>query len=661
MNKHKSNWFSTLGIPRFGDRRETEISSADPVTPTEMRVAVGDIVEYENNPRRAVNAKLDEIRLSIRQRGFEGTLDITRRPGEKFYIPVRGGNTTLACIKEIYRETGNSELGQIRCLFHPWVSELNTRLNHLIENDIRGDLIFIDKAQAVMAAWEELNREAGAELSQSKLSAMLRHQGYKIDQTMISRMQYAVQKLRPCIPTALDAGLGFHSVVRIRQLEKAFAEYLVYRGLGDEVLTAAEAWFSKLLASHDSEEWEIKPIIHAVVEQAAALTSIPISKVRSEMETLLAGGMKALTAKGSELEASVQPVSSGEQDRRLQSGEEAFRQQSGEQECIQRDFEQECLQLNEGQECRRQSSEQEHRQEIGDQESRRQSDEQESHRQRDEQECHRQSREQEYRYQRDEQECYQQEGEQEHYWQEVPLLTEIVMETSASEETVSSHTGSVVNGEKPVDSEKFSETRDTDSPNLSATSVDEKSVDVQRVRPEAVVRDGEPSASKLSGISDLSSDAVETDPQRKLVIESTVMLTKSIGLGECFSPIPSASHFILDLPEIPIDLANSDSDDRKKAALWWLLAHLFRQFEMNPETLLALIPTEYRLSLMGQCVGDLENGLAAWVSYCGQWVATPTLETVVRDLLLRLSESELVLLFKILRGLCGLEAPGQRR
>ncbi len=567
MSKSKPNWLSGLTIPGFGERSEAKITGADPVTPTEMRVAVDDILEYENNPRRAVNAKLDEIRLSILQRGFEGTLDITRRPGEKFYIPLRGGNTTLACIKEIYRETENPHLGIIRCLFHPWVSELNTRLNHLIENDIRGDLIFIDRSLAVMEAWEELNSDAGAELSQSKLSVILRNQGYKIDQTMISRMQYAVQKLRPCIPVALDAGLGFHSVVRIRQLEKAFEDYLTYRGLGVEVRTVAEAWFFNTLATHDGEQWEIKPMIDVVIEKSAALTDSPPRRVRQEVETLLAGGMKALEAKSRDLEASVQ------------------------------------IALN---------------------------------------------------------------GEQEHFRQDVPLLTDVMVETSASEQAASVRE---TNGVEPAASETVQDARDTHPSSESVDTVDETSVDEQTVRAEATVADSELSVSKTDGVSNFPSNAeklkqtdlsAETNRQRNLVFESTTMLIESIGLGECFSPALTNSLLILDLPEIPIDLASGDIRDRKKAALWWLLAHLFGQFEMDPEALFAHIPPEYRLSLMGQCMGNLEDGQAAWVSYCGQWVGVPTLETVIRDLLLRLNETELVLLFKILRGLGGISTSGQR-
>ena len=47
-----------------------------------MRVTIDQIKEYDRNPRRERNEAYDLIKLSLRQRGFRGSLPITRRPGE---------------------------------------------------------------------------------------------------------------------------------------------------------------------------------------------------------------------------------------------------------------------------------------------------------------------------------------------------------------------------------------------------------------------------------------------------------------------------------------------------------------------------------------------------------------------------------------------------
>jgi ParB family protein of integrating conjugative element (PFGI_1 class) len=310
INKSKPahGWISNLGIPRFGDPPVSTAVDLDPVKPTDMDLSIHEIIEYENNPRRAVNEKISEIENLIRQRGFTSTLAVTRRPGRKNYIPIQGGNTTLSCVKKVHHETQNPDLEIIHCRFHPWVSEFETRIKHLIENDVRGALIWIDRAQAVMDAWGDVKQDSGAEkVSQSQLSDTLRANGYIVDQTTISRMQYTVESLYPFMPLALDGGLGVKPVIRVRKLEKAFKDYLLHSGIDDEsALCVAAEWFNTLLALHDNNEsWKIDPVLEAVVDKAAALTEASPINVRLEIEALLAGGQSALDAISKNLDASV--------------------------------------------------------------------------------------------------------------------------------------------------------------------------------------------------------------------------------------------------------------------------------------------------------------------------------------------------------------------
>ena len=131
----------------FGPIRE--INEADPIEPTPMGVPIDRIREYDRNPRRERNEAYDEIEISIRQRGFIGTLPITRRPGEPHYRVAEGGNTVLRILKDLYETTQDPRFHTLQCLFEPWVSESETLIAHLVENDARGDLLFIDRARAV--------------------------------------------------------------------------------------------------------------------------------------------------------------------------------------------------------------------------------------------------------------------------------------------------------------------------------------------------------------------------------------------------------------------------------------------------------------------------------------------------------------------------------
>lgn len=167
------------------------------------------IHSYDRNPRQGRNPEYDRIKDSIRSTGLDQPLVITQRPGTRDYIVHAGGNTRLTVLKELFDETGDARFGQVPCLIRPWSQESDVLLAHLRENDLRGGLTFIDKARAVLDARELLAEELGLEeISQRRLAGELRRRGYRITHARISQMEYAVQRLLPVIPLALEQGLG---------------------------------------------------------------------------------------------------------------------------------------------------------------------------------------------------------------------------------------------------------------------------------------------------------------------------------------------------------------------------------------------------------------------------------------------------------------------
>ena len=178
-----------LQEPHFGARQA--IKPADPLEPTPMVVPVNEIHEYDRNPREARNNAYDRIKDSIRQRGFNGVLPITRRPGEPHYIVAEGGNTALHIVKELYAETRDPKFQSISCVYELWISESETLIAHLVENDARGNLILIDRARALSELRRLLVQERGTELSIRQLAALLRERGYSIDPATITRLDYA--------------------------------------------------------------------------------------------------------------------------------------------------------------------------------------------------------------------------------------------------------------------------------------------------------------------------------------------------------------------------------------------------------------------------------------------------------------------------------------
>ena len=118
-----------------------------------------EIKAYEHNPRRASNAKFDEIKESIRACGIRNPITVTRRPGEDHFIIEAGGNTRLLAIQELWAETKDPRFRKITAMYRPWRSESHVLVAHIAENDQRGDLTYWDKATGIMALKGELEAE----------------------------------------------------------------------------------------------------------------------------------------------------------------------------------------------------------------------------------------------------------------------------------------------------------------------------------------------------------------------------------------------------------------------------------------------------------------------------------------------------------------------
>src|SRR5262249_46803786 len=152
----------------------------------------------------------EDIKASIRERGLDAPPPITRRPGAEHYIIRNGGNTRLAILRELWTETKEERFFRITCLFRPWSSrgEIVALTGHLAENELHGDLSFIERALGIEKARELYETEAGKPISQRELSRRLLADGYPVSHSLISRMQDAVHYLLPAIPSVLYAGLG---------------------------------------------------------------------------------------------------------------------------------------------------------------------------------------------------------------------------------------------------------------------------------------------------------------------------------------------------------------------------------------------------------------------------------------------------------------------
>jgi ParB family protein of integrating conjugative element (PFGI_1 class) len=141
-----------------------------------------------------------------------------------------GGNTRLAVIKDLLDETGDPRFRQVHCLFTPWHSESDVLAGHLVENELRADLMLIDKARALRELKALLDEENGAPITRSAFNRHLSSMGYRVSLRQLRRYDYAIEGLFPLIPIALRSGMGVRQIDDIRDVHEAYRT--AHRGWG---------------------------------------------------------------------------------------------------------------------------------------------------------------------------------------------------------------------------------------------------------------------------------------------------------------------------------------------------------------------------------------------------------------------------------------------
>ncbi|HAT1683773.1 TPA: chromosome partitioning protein ParB [Klebsiella oxytoca] len=205
-------------------RQPTATAAAGKVLPMgemQMILTLDQLAPNPDNPRTTRNPRYDEIKASIRARGLDSVPKVTRDPDgdSDTYIFSDGGNTRYAILSELWQETGEERFWRINVVFKPWPGRLQCVVGHLAENEVRGDLTFIEKALGVRRA-RELYEEEHGKVSVRKFAQMLTADGMPLDASSISRMMNAVDYLWPSMPQLLLAGIGrpqINALLALRQ------------------------------------------------------------------------------------------------------------------------------------------------------------------------------------------------------------------------------------------------------------------------------------------------------------------------------------------------------------------------------------------------------------------------------------------------------------
>lgn len=290
-----------------------DLGPADPITPTHMHLDIDRIKPYEHNPRRLQNPMYAQIRASIlKKQGLDDPISITRRPGEDRYTVRAGGNTRLSILKDLLRETENPAFSRATCLFVPWTSESDCITAHLIENELRGELAFIDKAVALKQLLQQVEEESGESLSRSEFARRLAEIGYPISRRQMIRYEYTADVLEPLIPEALDAGLGGRHIDQIKDAEKHYSEYWKSCGLDAK---AFDPVFRSTLSDHDSDGWNSRLALDDLEMRISEKAGKSINTVRLEVDEWIAGVKpKSLPSHPERTVTSPQSTDSGDPD-----------------------------------------------------------------------------------------------------------------------------------------------------------------------------------------------------------------------------------------------------------------------------------------------------------------------------------------------------------
>lgn len=209
-----------------------ELSPAvvQPVSEMAMVLTLDQLRPNPDNPRKGRNPRFEEIKASVRARGLDSIPKVTRDPdGDDVYIFSDGGNTRYQILCELWQETGDERFYRVHTIFKPRPGRLKCLVGHLAENEVRGDLTYIDKAFGIHNARAIQEEQLGRAVTLRELSELLNAEGYPIDNSSISRMEDTIKYLWPCFPTLLESGLARLQVLpllRVRsQAGKVWAQF----------------------------------------------------------------------------------------------------------------------------------------------------------------------------------------------------------------------------------------------------------------------------------------------------------------------------------------------------------------------------------------------------------------------------------------------------
>ena len=242
----------SLSVGNPGNNARSLPAQAGPGAECQIELGIEEMRPYEHNPRRATNAKFEDIKESIRAGGLRTPITVTQRPGEAHYIVEAGGNTRLLALRQLWAETKDPRFRRLQVLYRPWQSERHVLTAHLIENEQRGDMSFWDRAMGIAALKARLEAEQGRVLAIRPLEDALHGLGLAVNTATLALYLYATDRLRVLADAVPDlAGLDvktlqprLNALRRHAQAHAGIEEGALYAEVFEPVFRAVAGSFS---------------------------------------------------------------------------------------------------------------------------------------------------------------------------------------------------------------------------------------------------------------------------------------------------------------------------------------------------------------------------------------------------------------------------------
>lgn len=274
----------------------TEVLPPDPAIPTRIKVTLEQVIPYANNPRKTRNPKYDEIKESIRNVGLDHAPNVTRQKPSDPYMILDGGNTRLQILNELWTETQDPKFFSFNCMFYPWSdasdekSEMDILAKHLRENDMRGDMILIERALSAQRFKAYFEKLEGKSISIRELAKRICEWGWSVDQANLSQWLYAQEVLLPTIPDTLWAGMGRPGIKAVKNLLESCETFWNSVASPNEG-TFDEIW-KPVLTSLDGDGFDVEKAEYRLCGAMADRLDAPVTAVQVEIQAISEGRSK---------------------------------------------------------------------------------------------------------------------------------------------------------------------------------------------------------------------------------------------------------------------------------------------------------------------------------------------------------------------------------